>query len=478
MTSAWLPILPLLLVAGTVVIVLLAIAGKRDHLLTAGLSFVGLAAALVALLVNWSASNRQVTPLLIMDGYARLYIGMILLAALAVLLLSYHYLAGQKERCEEYYILLLLGTLGAMVLAAGNHLVSFFLGLELLSVSLYGMVAYRRGQAPGIEAGVKYLVLAGVSSGFLLFGMALLYSRVGTMEFTAISAKLENMPVGPVLLASFGLMLVGIGFKLALVPFHLWTPDVYQGAPAPVTAFLATVSKGSMFALLMRFASVLNLPQQHGPLMVVFIVIAMASMFAGNLLALFQNNIKRLLAYSSIAHLGYLLVAFLAGNALGVAAVTYYLAAYFATTLVAFGVITVLANGESEHEMLEDYRGLAWRRPWLAGAFTVALLSLGGIPLTAGFLGKFYLLAAGVGAGLWWLVLGLVISSAIGLFYYLRVLITMYQLQPAWEPEQMASSTNVAGGLTLAMLAAGIIWLGVLPMPVMSLIQHIIVQWV
>lgn len=469
-------LMPLFVLAGATLVVLVAIAVRRHHKLTALLSFLGLAVTFVTLVAGWKAKAQSVTPLLILDGYARIYIGLILLAALAVSLLSYGYLAQHQQRREEYYVLLLLATLGAMVLAASNHFATFFLGLELLSVSLYSLLAYRRDDAPGIEAAVKYLVLAGVSSGFLLFGMALVYAQLGTMEFSSIAAKLGTASPGIFMFIAFGMILVGIGFKLALVPFHLWTPDVYQGAPAPVTAFLATVSKGAMFALLMRFFAGLDFPARHGSLMLIFVVMAVASMIVGNLLALLQNNVKRILAYSSIAHLGYLLVAFLAGSALGTEAVTYYLAAYFATTLVAFGVIAVLSNGAEEFETLKDYRGLAWRRPWLAGVFTAALLSLAGIPLTAGFLGKFYLLLSGAAAGLWFLLVVLVVTSVIGLFYYLRVLSAMYQT-PAFASNHISTtSSNVIGALTLGTLAAGIVWLGVYPMLVMGLLHNVIGQ--
>ncbi len=205
----------------------------------------------------------------------------------------------------------------------------------------------------------------------------------------------------------------------------MWTPDVYEGAPAPVTAFIATVSKGAMFAVLFRYLTPSNV-QVETPLFIVFSLIAIASMFVGNLLALLQTNVKRILAYSSIAHMGYLLVAFLASGTTAIAAVSYYLVAYFVTTLGAFGVIIVLSNSDEDADRLEEYRGLAWQRPWLAGVFTAMLLSLAGIPLTAGFVGKFYVMAAGIGSALWLLVTMLVINSAIGLFYYLRIIIVIF----------------------------------------------------
>ncbi len=246
---------------------------------------------------------------------------------------------------------------------------------------------------------------------------------------------------------------------------------MYQGAPAPVTAFVATVSKGAMFALLLRYFTKVDFHQNES-LVVIFGVIAAASMFAGNLLALLQNNVKRLLAYSSIAHLDYLLVAFLASGSMAVTAVAYYLTAYFVTTLGAFGIVTVLSGRDREADAIEDYQGLAWQRPWVATVFTVTLLSLAGIPLTAGFVGKFYVLAAGAGSGLWWLVLILVVTSAVGLFYYLRVLVVMYRLpSPEIEPSPVKLSISLGGSFVLGALTLLLVWLGVYPAPFIELIQ-------
>ena len=229
----------------------------------------------------------------------------------------------------------------------------------------------------------------------------------------------------PLLLTGLALTLTGFGFKLGLVPFHLWTPDVYEGAPAPVTAFVATVSKGAMFALLLRY---FHGPGAKGTVFVALSVVAVASMLVGNLLALLQDNVKRILAYSSIAHMGYVLVAFLAGGALAEQAVMFYLAAYFVTTLGALGIVTAISGAERDADRLTDYSGLFWRSPATAGVMTAMMLSLAGIPLTAGFLGKFYVVAAGASATVWWLVIALVVTSVIGLYYYLRVVVIMYQV--------------------------------------------------
>jgi NADH-quinone oxidoreductase subunit N len=258
--------------------------------------------------------------------------------------------------------------------------------------------------------------------------------------------------------------LAGVGFKLAVVPFHLWTPDVYEGAPLPATAFIATVSKGGMFALLLRWIHVAG-GRLSSSVVVVLAVMAIASMLVGNLLALRQNNVKRILAYSSIAHMGYLLVALLAGGAAGAAAATYYLAAYVVTILGAFGVMTVLSGPRWEAATLDSYRGLFWERPWVAAAFTASLLSLAGIPLTAGFLGKFFILSAGAAESRWLLLFTLIVSSTIGLFYYLRIIAVMCA-QPTEQVavgREDAISVPIPAAVALAALTGLLLLLGVYP---------------
>jgi NADH-quinone oxidoreductase subunit N len=302
--------------------------------------------------------------------------------------------------------------------------------------------------------------------------MALVYAETGSMEFAQIASRAAASGVhGLPFTAGLGMIITGLGFKLAVVPFHMWTPDVYEGAPAPVTAFIATASKGAVFALVLRYFSRVDL-HAHRSLFVIFTVMAITSMFAGNLLALLQQNVKRILAYSSISHLGYLIVTLLASGPMAVSAAAFYLTAYFVTTLGAFGVVTVLSNKDRDADSMDDYTGLAWRRPWLAGTFTAMLLSLAGIPLTAGFIGKFYVVAAGVGSALWLLVIALVINSAIGLFYYLRIILALYshpEEKIVAEPALSLSGSAVLAGLTIIL-----IWLGVYPVPVIAIIQKTI----
>lgn len=471
-------LLPLLILTAVVLAVMLTIAFRRHHGLAAAAAATGLIVALASLPIAASVIPRRVTPLFMVDHYGLFFTGLILVATLVVVVLAYSYLQGRRGRHEELYLLLLLAALGGSALAGSQHFAAFFLSLELLSVALFALIAYPGYARRPLEAGVKYLVLAGVSSSFLLFGMALIYAELGTMDFTAMSERLLAMDDlhSPYMLAGLAMIITGVGFKLSLVPFHLWTPDVYEGAPAPVTAFLATVSKGAVFALLLRYIIETD-AYRYQPLLLILSLIAVASMLVGNLLALFQTNVKRILAYSSIAHLGYLLVALLAGGALAVEAVSYYLAAYFVTTLGAFGIVALLSEPSLsathwERNALEDYRGLFWQRPWLAGVFTAMLLSLAGIPLTAGFIGKFYVLAAGAQAALWWLLIVLIIGSTLGLFYYLRIIVAMIQPPVRGRPGYPTALSPAAllGGMALVLLTLLLVWLGIYPATLIELI--------
>jgi len=393
--------------------------------------------------------------------------GLIIISAAAVALLSYEYLEKHDGEREELYLLMLLATLGCAVLVASSHFVSFLLALEILSISLYAMVAYMKDQKRALEAGIKYLILASASAAFLLFGAALIYADTGTMSFSRLGEISAHAPGSLLLLSGIVLTITGVGFKLAVVPFHLWTPDVYEGASAPVGAFVATTSKGAMVALLLRYFCFSG-TLEYRPVFLVFSVIAIASMCAGNFLALRQRNVKRILAYSSIAHFGYILVAVLAGQTMATQAVSFYLAAYFATILVSFGCVAVLSNSERDADDLEDYRGLFWRHPVIAGVFTAALLSLAGIPATMGFLGKFYVLAAGASAAAWALILILVLTSVAGLFYYLRIVVALYS-----APSEPAPVQTVAprGAFVVVVLAVLLIYFGVYPSPLLDLIR-------
>jgi NADH-quinone oxidoreductase subunit N len=467
-------IAPLIVVSATVVMLMLAVALRRAHNLAAGLTWAGLAAALLSLGPAWSAAPHQVAPLLVIDQYGLLYMALVLAGSLAAAVFAHGYQRRHDSPPEEFYLLLLLATLGSCVLVVSSHFISLFLGLEILSVALYALIAYPRLRQEPVEAGIKYLVLGSASAAFLLFGMALAYAQLGTMSLGRLASAIGGGSIAsdPLIALGVALMLTGAGFKLGVVPFHLWSPDVYEGAPAVVGGFIATVSKASMVALVFRYFAGVNI-SNYRSVLVALSAIAIASMFAGNLLALLQNNLKRILAYSSISHLGYVLVAIQVPGRQAAEAAAYYLAAYLITLLLAFGAIAVLSGGETDSDRLEDYRGLFWRNPLPAAALTAALLSLAGIPLTAGFIGKFYIVAAGVEAALWPLVIILIVTSVIGLFYYLRVVVTIYgDVPPEFASSPRRQFAAPAGGqIALSALLVALLVFGVYPAPVMAMIR-------
>jgi NADH-quinone oxidoreductase subunit N len=461
-------LLPVLLISATAVVVMLGIAVKRSHALAAGLTLVGLAGAFLSIFAAVPLAPRQVTSLLCVDRLALFYMGLIIASTVVVAALSYDYLKTRDEHPEELYLLLLVATASCGALVASTHFVSFLLGLEILSVSLYTLIAYLKDRDRALGAGIKYLILASESAGFLLFGMALIYAGTGTMEFSRIREISLGGSNLALLVPGVALTVTGIGFKLGVVPFHLWIPDVYEGAPAPVAAYVATTSKTAMVALLLRYAYLTAALEYRG-VFLVFAIIAIASMCTGNLLALEQRNVKRILAYSSIAHFGYILVGFIAGGAMGIEAVGFYLVAYTATILAAFGVVTVLSSAARDADDIDDYRGLFWQRPVLASVLTVALLSLAGIPATMGFVSKFYVLAAGAGASAWLLILILAITSVAGLFYYLRIVVALYSAPPGQAPIR---STSRSGLFVVAALSILLIWCGIYPTSLLNLVQR------
>lgn len=465
-------LLPLIFPAAAAVVIVGVLAFVRSHVLTASIALVGLFGGLASIVVV-APSEFPLAGFVAMDGAGRFFVALIIAAAIVTLLFSYDYFRRRAGRQEEFYVLLLLATVGASALAASTHLVWLFMGLELLSISLYAMIAYERSEMLGIEAGLKYLVLAAGSSALLLMGMALIYAAWGSLAFVDLRAGAagffaaqQSQRVVP--FAGMALMVVGLGFKLAAVPLHLWTPDVYQGSPAPVAGFIATASKAAALAVLLRLSGQLGW-QDEPAMRSILQVLAIASMLGGNLLALLQSNLKRLLAYSSVAHIGYLLVPLLAYAGDSTFIVSFYLVAYFAATLTAFGVISVLLPTHKADE-LSDYHGLFYRRPALAIAMTIALLSLAGIPLTAGFMGKFFVLIGSTAQTLWALVITLVISSGIGLYYYLRAAFVLYAPRPTRLGAPSRNPLPATSAFVLAALIIAIIAMGIWPSGVMNLL--------
>ncbi|MFQ5742411.1 MAG: NADH-quinone oxidoreductase subunit N [Acidobacteriota bacterium] len=479
--ALWPLIIPAL--AGTAVMLAGAFGAGRRWLHRLALAGAGL--AMLSIPLARQVAPRNVTPLLRIDSYALFFLLLLYAVTGVLVVISRPYLAARKKDPEAFYALLLFATTGMGVLACADHLAAFFLGLEILTVALYALIGYLRQTRASLEAALKYLVLAALSSGFLLFGIALIYAASGSLSLRPavqavlrLAPQLGRQPESAWAVAGALLLLAGFGFKLALVPFHMWSPDVYQGAPVPVTALIATGSKVAVLAVLLRLAGGASL--QSSSFGVALTVIAVVTMFGGNLLALLQQDLKRLLAYSSIAHLGYTMVALVAGGRAGAEAVAFYLLVYVLMTLGAFAVVTVLScQATSDVDSLQAYRGLGRRRPWLAGTLTLMLLSLAGIPPTAGFLAKFAILNAALQAGMPRLALATAVASGLALFYYLRVIVVLFMQQEA-TPAAPATATPgptlpIATTLALVGLAATVVAIGLYPGPWLRAISAAVV---
>lgn len=475
--SQLIALLPLLITGLTMVVLMLAIAWRRCINTAFVITAAGLNLALLSLFVVGNVLPIEVTPLLRLDGYSVFYMALVLMAALASTTFAYAWLKTYPDNREEFYLLLLMATCGGLVLAMTQHLASLFIGIELISLPMFGLVGYAYREHRSLEAAIKYMVLSAAATGFLLFGIALIYAQFGTLGFNELGQSLGEAPAHqPLLLAGFGMMLVGFAFKLSIAPFHLWTPDVYEGAPAPVAAFLATASKIAIFCALLRFYLAVPAADAH-MMQLLLSILAILSILAGNLLALQQSNIKRMLGYSSVAHFGYLLAVVVASRqqVLPLEAAAVYLLMYLFTSLGAFGVVSLMSSPYQgkDADSLHSYRGLFWHRPYLTAVLTVMMLSLAGIPMTLGFIGKFYIISVGVQAGLWWLTGAVVLGSAIGLYYYLRVMVTLYLREPSQLTRDAEQDWALsAGGMVVLLSALIVLVLGIFPQPLLDLVQR------
>jgi len=465
----------ILLAAGTVAVLIASAFARRDStiLYLTALSLLCPIATLGIMYANVPASTAG---LFLFDGLSLISNGLILTTSLSVAVLAYPYFRMHPVPPREFFILLLLATLGCMVIVSSSHFAALFLGIELAGIPLIAMAAYHRGSTIGIEAGIKYLILAGLSSAVLLFGIALLYAGSGSLSFgPALASLVRPVMEAPLIRAGAAFLVAGIAFKLALVPFHVWAPDVYQGAPAPVTLFVATASKAAAITALLRLFPP-DVIDGDRYLFVLFVAFSLASMIAGNVLALRQQSVKRMLAYSSIAHSGYLLVAFLSAGPLAHAAIVLYLICYVVTNLCAFGVVSLLSGGGSDADNLNDYAGLSWRKPWLSSVLMVAILSLLGIPLTAGFIAKFFVAAAGMASMRLVLVLALVLNTAVSAYYYLRIIMTMFLGPDDILPGEIGNSQRRApaiGALFVSFQAALLLFIGIAPKYLLQLIGRL-----
>ena len=454
--------------AGCLVLLLDLLPPRASKVHLATVALLGVVAALLTSLAAWGGRGRGFRDMVILDNYALFFHVVICYGAALIVLLSIDYLRRSGVESGEYYALVLFSTSGMLLLTSASDLIVVFIAIELMSLSLYVLSGLFKRRRQAGEASMKYFLLGAFASAFLLYGIALLYGATGTTNIDRIAAAAAAAPHDTLLIAGLGLLLVGFGFKISSAPFHMWAPDVYEGAPTSVTALIATGSKAAVFAVLVRLL-LSGVRAVQADWTAVLWVLAALTMTLGNVVAIAQSNLKRMLAYSSIAHVGYMLVGLAVGGAAGAGAVLFYLLAYTFTTAGTFGVITLCVRAGEEAVDVRDYAGLGRRHPVLAFALALLLLSLVGIPPLAGFVGKFYLFGAAVRAGFVWLAVLGVLNSAIAAYYYLRVIVTMYMQEPDGQSASVAPS--FAGGLALTIAVIGVVLLGLMPAPFVDLAQ-------
>jgi len=468
-TNDWLSILPVLILSGwgmVLLIVELFVPKERSSLI-GWLSMIGIVGAMAASMVLSVNRFSGFSGMVVLDGMAAFVSIVGLLTTLLTVWTSLNYIRDRGIERGEYYALLLFSTSGIMLMAQAANLIVVFLGLELLSIPLYILAGFARPQLESEEAAIKYFLLGAFATGFLVYGIALVYGATGTTDIARLAEAAQTGRNATLLLVGAGLIIVGLGFKVAAVPFHMWTPDVYEGAPTPVAGFMSVGAKAAGFAALLRV-----LLSGLGPVrldwMPVLAVLSALTMILGNVVALSQTNLKRMLAYSSIAHAGYILMGLAAGTEVGLAAVLFYLLSYAFTNIGAFAVLAALARREGEDQTFHQYAGLMRKHPWLALAMAVFMFSLTGIPPTGGFFGKYYLFLAAVEGGLGWLAVIGVITSVISAFFYLRVIVDMTMREPESETPSRIYPAVIT---TLAVTVLGTLALGVWPGPWLQMAQ-------
>jgi len=459
-------ILPeLVLTGGALLLLLLSVIVPRQDGVLLGVALATIAATLVAVSSFAGLDETVSRGLLAIDGFAAFFKVIVLLSAALTALMSAPYLRVEGLKAGEYYFLILCATLGMMFMASGLELITLFIGLETMALSFYVLAGYLKPNPRSNEAAVKYFLLGAFSLGILLYGMSLLYGATGTTSLAGIATALSGQETSAVLVLAVILVGAGMGFKIAAVPFHMWAPDVYEGAPTPVTAFLSVGSKAASFAMLLRIF-VEGLPALGEEWKTLFWGLAVVTMTVGNIAALTQSNLKRMLAYSSIAHAGYLLIGVVVGTERGVASMLVYLGVYLFMQLGAFAIVTAMRRSDIIGDELKDLTGLFKRSPVVGFAMLCFMLSLGGIPPTAGFMGKLWLFGAAIDAGEIWLVVIAVLNSAISAYYYLRVVVFMWinEDEPAGSPIAIGPAMAVALGVALF----GTVVLGLYPQALFS----------
>ena len=442
--------------------------GKRTWL--GGLSLIGIAAAFLTNFYSYTNQGAAFQNMLIVDGYAVFFRGLVLVAGFLCVLASLSYLDREGAQSGEYYALILFSLVGQCILAASADLIMVFIGLEASSIATYILAGFLRDDRRNSEAALKYFLLGSFATAFLLYGIAWIYGLTGVTNLAQIQQILQQQPRPSVIAAlAAALIFVGLGFKVSIAPFQMWAPDVYQGAAAPVSAFLSAAPKAAAFAVFFRIFMTSFRPMNDRWSYLVW-GCALATMLVGNLAALVQTNVKRLLGYSSIAHAGYVLVALAAASSIGVSAAMFYLAAYALMNIGAFAVISHVAARNEKHVRIEDLAGLGRRDPLLAGLLALFVFSLIGVPLTGGFFGKFYVFQAALGSHLIWLtVLGLV-NSAIAAYYYLKIIVAVYMHEPSAATTDLAQAPATLR-IAIWASAAGVLLLGIFPSALLSVIS-------
>lgn len=463
----------ILVVMGALIMALDPLTPPKRVSFLATFGILALAAALPLSLIAFVNPGPAFGGMLMIDGFATYFRILVILVGLLTVLLARPYLEREKVEGGEFYTLILFSVAGQCLMVSANELIMLFIGLEISSISSYILAGYLRADKRNNEAAIKYFLLGSFATAFFLYGVALVYGATGSTNLSDIQHALMNgdlaTPSGVVLLAA-ALMFVGFAFKVSAVPFHTWTPDVYQGAPTPVAAFFSAAPKAAAFAVLLRvfFTTFIPFSEQWEPMIW---SVAVMSMFAGNFAALVQGNIKRMLAYSSIAHAGYVMVAVTTHTELGTAAVMFYLTAYAFMNVGAFTVVSHFARQAETKVEIKDYAGLAVEHPLVAAIFSFFLFSLVGVPLTGGFFGKFYVFKAAIDSQLYWLaVLGMV-NSALGAYYYLRVVVLMYMNEPGDGSAEMPP-LNAGVKAVLGICGVGTLLLGVFPSAVLTVANN------
>ncbi len=448
---------------------------KNSERLQFWVSLIGSIICIVLSIWTYPNPSAAYSGMLLTGGYANLFAIIFLIATAITFMLSYDYLQKQKVHYGEYYVLILFAVVGMMAMAAGLDLIVTFIGLELLSVCLYVLAGFLRSNHESNEASLTYFLLGAFSTGFLLYGIALIYGVAGTTNITKIINSPSAFTGNTLFLVGCGLLLIGFAFKVAAVPFHTWVPDVYEGAPTSVTAFMSTGAKSAAFAaIVLIFTATFKFLGTE--LNTVVAIISAASMIIGNVVAIAQTNIKRMLAYSSIAHAGYMLIGIAAGSATSIDGIIFYLISYTLTNLGAFGIVSVIESDTQSNLLIEDYNGLGYRKPFLAAMMSIFMFSLAGIPPFAGFFGKYYVFYAAIQQGYTWLVILGVLTSVISVYFYLRIVVVMYFREAVSTQEPLPANNTSLSMATHILTAAGVLLFGIFPSLILDLIKNLFVK--